>query len=227
MEAGWYPDPLGRFEKRYHDGRAWTLAVSHHGRGLRDTIDDERSAVMTTSITIVERDQLLGDQTDRRLDIAKLANFAKPSRRAVVLTFVLFVAALSLGLALGHRNHHDPLYKRSMVVSQVVVNRGSPDLEGVRAAVIEPGLTAQLAKEVAIECASDLGQGRANGALCFVFNSQTSFEAAQYDKSKGSMVYLCYAAEADYAPGEPVAVWFGNTGLDLTPDGLSTTGCVI
>ena len=30
--AGWYPDPFGRAESRYHDGRAWTDEVSSHGR---------------------------------------------------------------------------------------------------------------------------------------------------------------------------------------------------
>ena len=30
--AGWYPDPFGRAESRYHDGRAWTDAISSHGR---------------------------------------------------------------------------------------------------------------------------------------------------------------------------------------------------
>jgi hypothetical protein len=29
--ADWYPDPLGRFEYRYHDGRDWTADVSIHG----------------------------------------------------------------------------------------------------------------------------------------------------------------------------------------------------
>ena len=30
--AGWYPDPFGRAESRYHDGRDWTDQVSSHGR---------------------------------------------------------------------------------------------------------------------------------------------------------------------------------------------------
>jgi hypothetical protein len=30
--AGWFPDPLGRFESRYWDGRAWTSAVQRDGK---------------------------------------------------------------------------------------------------------------------------------------------------------------------------------------------------
>jgi len=30
--AGWYPDPLGRHEKRFYDGAGWTGRVSSHGR---------------------------------------------------------------------------------------------------------------------------------------------------------------------------------------------------
>jgi uncharacterized protein YxjI len=30
--AGWYPDPLGRYELRYWDGRAWTAHVSTRGQ---------------------------------------------------------------------------------------------------------------------------------------------------------------------------------------------------
>lgn len=40
-EAGWHPDPLGRFDGRYFDGKAWT---QHVGRvdadGTRRTLED-------------------------------------------------------------------------------------------------------------------------------------------------------------------------------------------
>jgi uncharacterized protein YxjI len=34
--AGWYPDPLGRYELRYWDGRAWTAHVSTRGQASMD-----------------------------------------------------------------------------------------------------------------------------------------------------------------------------------------------
>jgi hypothetical protein len=30
--AAWYPDPLGRYEYRYWDGRQWTADVSRQGQ---------------------------------------------------------------------------------------------------------------------------------------------------------------------------------------------------
>ena len=37
MQPGWYPDPFGRFARRYHDGRAWTEHVAdQQGTQLRD-----------------------------------------------------------------------------------------------------------------------------------------------------------------------------------------------
>jgi hypothetical protein len=35
---GWYPDPAGRFARRYWNGRAWTFHVCHEGdkKALRD-----------------------------------------------------------------------------------------------------------------------------------------------------------------------------------------------
>ncbi len=33
---GWYPDPFGRAELRYHDGQDWTSQVSSHGRPATD-----------------------------------------------------------------------------------------------------------------------------------------------------------------------------------------------
>lgn len=35
----WYPDPLGRFEHRYHDGTRWTEHVSRDGEAAEDPID--------------------------------------------------------------------------------------------------------------------------------------------------------------------------------------------
>lgn len=37
MQPGWYPDPFGRFARRYHDGRAWTEHVAdQQGTQLSD-----------------------------------------------------------------------------------------------------------------------------------------------------------------------------------------------
>lgn len=30
-EAGWFADPLGQHQLRYHDGMAWTTHVTHFG----------------------------------------------------------------------------------------------------------------------------------------------------------------------------------------------------
>lgn len=37
--AGWYPDPLGRFEHRYWDGTRWTDHASRGGRTVADPLD--------------------------------------------------------------------------------------------------------------------------------------------------------------------------------------------
>lgn len=31
LDSGWYPDPTGRYEARFWDGRRWTAHVSHYG----------------------------------------------------------------------------------------------------------------------------------------------------------------------------------------------------
>ncbi len=36
--AGWYPDPSGRHELRYHDGTDWTIHVSTGGTESTDAI---------------------------------------------------------------------------------------------------------------------------------------------------------------------------------------------
>lgn len=37
--AGWYPDPLGRFEFRYWDGVAWTDQAAREGQTVVDPVD--------------------------------------------------------------------------------------------------------------------------------------------------------------------------------------------
>lgn len=37
--AGWYPDPLGRFEFRYWDGAAWTDQAARDGQTVVDPLD--------------------------------------------------------------------------------------------------------------------------------------------------------------------------------------------
>jgi hypothetical protein len=36
--SGWYPDPMGRFEYRYHNGQAWTADVSTGGQRYVDPL---------------------------------------------------------------------------------------------------------------------------------------------------------------------------------------------
>ncbi|CAN5599057.1 hypothetical protein BH24ACT5_BH24ACT5_06860 [soil metagenome] len=36
--AGWYPDPMGRFEHRYYDGANWTDNVSTNGQPSTDPV---------------------------------------------------------------------------------------------------------------------------------------------------------------------------------------------
>ena len=44
-DAGWHPDPSGRFEVRYFDGTAWTDHVSTAGTQSRDPFDGRAAAV--------------------------------------------------------------------------------------------------------------------------------------------------------------------------------------
>lgn len=40
-EAGWHPDPLGRFDGRYFDGQRWTQHVGRvDAQGNRQTLED-------------------------------------------------------------------------------------------------------------------------------------------------------------------------------------------
>jgi len=41
--SGWYPDPMGRFEYRYHNGEAWTADVATGGRRYVDPLDGSRA----------------------------------------------------------------------------------------------------------------------------------------------------------------------------------------
>jgi hypothetical protein len=42
--SGWYPDPMGRFEYRYHNGQAWTADVASGGRRYVDPLDGPPAA---------------------------------------------------------------------------------------------------------------------------------------------------------------------------------------
>ena len=41
FRAGWYPDPLDRFDARYHNGEAWTADVSQAGERYLDPLGTE------------------------------------------------------------------------------------------------------------------------------------------------------------------------------------------
>ena len=43
MTEGWFPDPIGRFEARYHDGIDWTDHVSDDGVTGTDPLRSRRS----------------------------------------------------------------------------------------------------------------------------------------------------------------------------------------
>jgi len=38
VAAGWYPDPAGRFEHRWHDGQNWTANVATQGQQYQDPV---------------------------------------------------------------------------------------------------------------------------------------------------------------------------------------------
>lgn len=49
--AGWYPDPSGRFELRYHNGRSWTADVSADGARYVDPLGTSPPARAATAGT--------------------------------------------------------------------------------------------------------------------------------------------------------------------------------
>ena len=44
VQAGWYPDPVGRFELRYHNGAAWTADVATDGDRFVDPLGTQPRA---------------------------------------------------------------------------------------------------------------------------------------------------------------------------------------
>ncbi len=55
--AGWYPDPGGRHELRYYDGREWTEHVSSHGRQGTDPVTSGgKVPVVNRAVEKVQRD---------------------------------------------------------------------------------------------------------------------------------------------------------------------------
>ena len=51
VAAGWFPDPTGRFEVRYHNGRAWTADVADGGHRMVDPHGVSASAVAPARAT--------------------------------------------------------------------------------------------------------------------------------------------------------------------------------
>jgi hypothetical protein len=49
----WYPDPTGRFEFRYHNGKSWTGDVAVDGERFLDPLAANSNAVITTSAPFV------------------------------------------------------------------------------------------------------------------------------------------------------------------------------
>lgn len=59
--AGWYPDPLGRYEHRYWDGAQWTDHAAAGGRTIADPLDGtgpdpDRGAHPYADVDTVDRD---------------------------------------------------------------------------------------------------------------------------------------------------------------------------
>jgi uncharacterized protein YxjI len=71
----WYPDPFGRHELRYHDGRTWTDQVSSHGRLSSDQPEG------TSKVPSVNR-----APEKRRRDVARAGVAAGAAGGGTVLT---------------------------------------------------------------------------------------------------------------------------------------------
>jgi uncharacterized protein YxjI len=67
--ADWYPDPSGRHELRYWDGRAWTEHVSSHGRPSVDPVIDA-GAVLTGSQSAAKVQRQVSGQAGLSADAA-------------------------------------------------------------------------------------------------------------------------------------------------------------
>lgn len=82
MDMGWYPDPLGRFQERYHNGKRWTLQVNDGGAAFTDTTDDQRAGQRSEPVTEVDA----GDASESTASVTRFL--------VVVVGLVLFAAAM-------------------------------------------------------------------------------------------------------------------------------------
>ena len=65
-DANWYPDPMGRHEYRYWDGRVWTDHVSSHGRQSTDPVTSQPAKTVVGQ----QAAPTVQTQVDRHLDQA-------------------------------------------------------------------------------------------------------------------------------------------------------------
>lgn len=97
---GWYPDPSGRHEMRYFDGRAWTYDVSDRGKAGREEPSGEQAAVVTTGWQAGTTPQWVNDplpgSDELRFGGAPLAGYGLRLWGAV-LELILLVCTLVVG----------------------------------------------------------------------------------------------------------------------------------
>ena len=83
VAAGWFPDPLGRYEHRYWDGSAWTAHVAHGGQQATDEI----AGTTTPSETAVDRVEPVVDAVEPTISEPTISEPVIPEPAAAETSF--------------------------------------------------------------------------------------------------------------------------------------------
>lgn len=165
--AGWYPDPTGRFEVRYHNGIAWTGDVAHEGRRFVDPLN----AVPAPGPVSAPRNGLA--VAALVLGITAMATSWMPW--IFVAGAVCAVLALGLGITAIRRSRS--LGRRGMSIAGVVLGAVALPLAGfglwltsVVSEVIDPA-----PHTVDVVCSTSAGRATADGSITNLSDDEASF----------------------------------------------------
>lgn len=244
-QAGWYPDPMGRYEYRYHNGLVWTADVSVGGTRFVDPAGSPSTPPVPGSQQAMFG---MGQRPKRGMAVAAfviglLSLLFGWVPLVAVLAAVGIVIALVFGIIGLRRSKEQNGYGRGLAIAGIVLS-----VLAIPVCVLGFWLTASVVREVTAfvdpgpydlprpTCVQDSGTMRVEGTITNASSRTRTYTVVVELYSGGSVSDSEYIPVENVAPGETrdwatTGVYFaddcavrqvlGPTPFDLPPEDLN------